>query len=89
MPLSREVFLAVFPSDNYSVESLSVMLQRNFGCESDTACGLPMKISIMPRGLLRIASADSRVWIINITLKAGNAKSSIQKISLTLFPKIS
>ena len=43
MSLSREVFPSLLLSDRCSVELLSVMLQRNFGCESDTACGLTMK----------------------------------------------
>ena len=43
MPLSREVFPALLLSDKCSVELLSVMLQRNLGCGSYTACGLPMK----------------------------------------------
>ena len=43
MSLSREALKIYSVATRCSVELLSVMLQRNFGCESDTACGLPKK----------------------------------------------
>jgi hypothetical protein len=61
------------------------MLQRNFGCESDTACGLPIKSLDYATGA--IENCDRRFLgfgLLNITLKAGKAKSSIGKIRLAL-----
>jgi hypothetical protein len=73
MSLSREALKICSVATRCSVELLSVMLQRNFGCESDTACGLPMKSLGYATGA--IENCDRRFSVLDSKYKPESRKT--------------
>ena len=64
------------------------MLQRNFGCESDTACGLPMKSLDYATGAIENCDRRFQDLDYQYNLETPKSQKLNGKIKLALLPKI-